>query len=426
MSFSDSDPMIGIFLDRDGTVTKKTDLVTNESELILEETAAEGIREMNRFGKVIVVTNQPQIARGMCSEEDVERINNHMIRELAGKGAHIDAVYFCPHHPEMHPDVPEHAKKYRISCECRKPDIGMMKQAALDFGIDMSKSFVIGDRTVDILSGKRAGCKTILVRTGHAGRDGKHDVKADYEVNNLVEAAEIIKKSRVKVLILAGGKGERLMPLTKDIPKPMVLIANKPAMQHHIELAKKHGFDDIVICASYKADKIKNYFSDGKAFGVRISYPLETEQLGSGGAIKNAEKFLDCDHFVVLNGDVMTDIDLTELVNVHLKNKALATMVLRYSDHPKDSDVVRLEGNRISEYIGRDQEEENIGNTGLMVLDRRVLTLIPSGFSNIEKDVVFKLIGKEEICGLISSAYIKDFGTPERLDSVRKHMEANA
>jgi histidinol-phosphate phosphatase family protein len=418
--------MIGIFLDRDGTITKKTDLVTDEAELVLEEAAAEGIRALNKMGKVIVVTNQPQIARGLVSEADVDGMNRKMVHDLERHGARIDAVYFCPHHPEMHPDVPEHAKKYRISCQCRKPDIGMMKQAALDLSLDLSKSFVIGDRTVDILSGKNAGCKTILVRTGHAGRDGKHDVKADYEVNDLAEAADIIRKSLIKVLILAGGKGERLMPLTKDIPKPMVLIANRPALQHHIELAKKHGFDDIVICASYKADKIIDYFSDGRAFGVRINYPLETEQLGSGGAIKNASEFLDCENFIVLNGDVMTDIDLTDLVKAHLENDSIATMVVRLTDHPKDSDVVRLNGNIIVEYIGRGQEKEVTGNTGLMVLNRRILSLIPKGFSNIEKDIVFKLVGKEKICGYLSSAYIKDFGTPERLESVRRHMEDNA
>jgi histidinol-phosphate phosphatase family protein len=413
-----------VFLDRDGTIIKDKAFLTDHRDIILEDNAAEGIRLLNQLGlKVIIVTNQPHVARGLLSEDEVMGINQALVDMLAKKGAVVDAVYFCPHHPEQRSDIPPHAMKYRIVCECRKPGTGMLRQAAEEHEIDLKKSFMIGDQTMDILSGKNAGCGTILVSTGRAGNDAKHEVVPDYSASDLLEAAKIVRNQNIKVVLLAGGKGERLMPLTKDIPKPMVDIAGKPAMQYHLELAKKYGFDDIVVCTSYMAEKITNYFGDGSGFGVHINYPEEPTPLGSGGAIKNAEKYLDVENFIVLNADVMTDINLDGLVSAHLRNKSLATMVVRYSDHPKDSDVVQMEGDKIVGYIGRGQEEEKIANTGIMVLNRRIIDFIPKGFSNIEKDVVFRLIGKESVCGYLSNAYIKDFGTPERLESVRKRME---
>ncbi len=414
-----------VFLDRDGTITKATKLVTKANELEIEDYAAEGLRLLQNQGfKLVVITNQPQIARGWVSEEDVAKINDKMVQDLKKIGINIDAVYFCPHHPEMHDDVPDYALKYRITCDCRKPEAGMIKQAAKDLSIDLSSSFKIGDRTVDVASGKKAGCKTILVKTGAAGKDGKYDVKADYEVQNLLEAAKVItgQKPKIMALVLAGGKGTRLMPLTKDIPKPMIDIGGKPALEHHMELIKHHNLSDVVMCISHMADKIEKHF--GSDFiGLKISYPAEPQPLGSGGAIKNASRYIDADHFVVLNGDVMTNIDITSLMDFHLKNNALATMVVRHSDHPKDSDVVEIENNRITKFIGRGQVEKDIGNTGIMIFNRKILDHIPEGSSNIEKDVVFKLIENERIYGYLSKDFIKDFGTPERLESVRRRFQ---
>ncbi len=415
-----------VFLDRDGTITKGTHLITSPEELGLEEGAVDGIKLFNTIGlKVIVVTNQPQIARGMCSEEDVNKINQKMLQELSNRGAKVDAVYFCPHHPEMHPDVPEHAKRYRIECECRKPNTGMLKQAAEKFDLDLSNSFVIGDRTVDVQTGRNAGCRTILVKTGVAGEDKKYSVVADYEAEDLLQAAKIIKNSPVKAVILAGGRGERLRPITDSIPKPMIEIGGKPLLQHQIDALKRSGITDIVICGSYLVEKIKNYFGDGSEFGMKIHYPDEPQPLGSGGAIRNAYQYLkDAERIVIINGDKMLggDFDFDRMIEFDRKKEGFATVLVRCTDHPHDSDILKIGTNeKVEAFIGRGQSLYNISNSGIIITTPKIIDNIPEGKSNIEKDVIFSLIGEKDIYGFMlpDGWFTKDIGTPDRLEKVK-------
>ena len=162
-----------VFLDRDGTVNRKNGLVWREEQLELEPCAAEAVRLINRSGYLAVLaTNQPVVARGLCSMEDVENIHRKLETLLGREGAYLDAVLFCPHHPDK--GYPEENPAYKIPCHCRKPDIGMLRSAAERFNIDLSASWVVGDTTVDIQTGVNAGAHTALVLTGDAGRDGKY------------------------------------------------------------------------------------------------------------------------------------------------------------------------------------------------------------------------------------------------------------
>jgi len=422
-----------VFLDRDGTITKYKGFITDESQVELVAGAAEGIKIFNDFGfKVIVVTNQPQVARGMCGEKDIERINRRMIELLEREGARVDAVYFCPHHPETHhADIPPQAMKYRVDCDCRKPKTGMLKQAAEKFNIDLRKSFVVGDRSVDIETGKNAGCTTILVKTGEAGGDGKYGAKADYEAEGLREAAKVAATRGVKAVILAGGRGERLRPITGEIPKPMAEIAGKPLLERQIEALRESGITEVVICASYLADKIKSHFGSGENFGVKIYYPEEPEQLGSGGAVKNAERFLrNAEKIVIVNGDKMIGggFDFFEILKFDAKQNGFCTILARETDHPEDSDIITLNGEgRVVKFLGRGQSEYRISNSGVVVAGLELLDCIPEGKSNIEKDVIFKLIGKKDIYGFMApkSWFIRDIGTPEGLESARRRFKAD-
>lgn len=161
------------FLDRDGVICEDVHRLHKKEDLVLLPKSGEAIKSLNDNGySVIVITNQAVVARGMCSEEDLSEIHGLMCSLLEEEGAKIDWIYYCPHHPEMPSDVPEHAKKYGIDCECRKPKPGMILQAKSDFRIeDLSKNYMVGDKGSDILAGQRAGCKTILVRTGCGGRE---------------------------------------------------------------------------------------------------------------------------------------------------------------------------------------------------------------------------------------------------------------
>lgn len=178
-----------VFLDRDGVINQEVDLLIKIRDLRILSGTAQAIKKLNHAGFLLIVaTNQPQIARGWITEEGVERINKALVQKLKKEGAKIDAVYYCPHHPNAN------LKKYRKNCICRKPNIGLIKKAQKRFRINLRKSFFVGDTTRDILAGKRAKMKTILVKTGYAGKDGKYKVKPDYKAKDLREAVKVILK----------------------------------------------------------------------------------------------------------------------------------------------------------------------------------------------------------------------------------------
>lgn len=182
-----------VFLDRDGTVNEYRGLVSQPEQLELEKNAAEAIRRLNRSGYLaIIVTNQPVVARGMCSVEDVERIHDKLKTLLGQQGAYLDAVLFCPHHPDK--GYPEENPAYKIPCHCRKPDIGMLEECVKKYNIDLSRSWMVGDTTMDLQTGKNAGTRTALVLTGQAGQDGKYAAAPDVTGKDLLDVVEQILK----------------------------------------------------------------------------------------------------------------------------------------------------------------------------------------------------------------------------------------
>jgi mannose-1-phosphate guanylyltransferase / phosphomannomutase len=179
-----------LFLDRDGTLTVSPDLTWQESQLAIAEGIAEEIAACNAAKiPVIVITNQPVVARGWVTEDGVRALHATINERLKAFGAYIDAFYFCPHHPES--TLPE----YRMRCDCRKPATGLFEKAAADFPIDFAKSFMVGDMTQDILAGKNAGCRTILVMAGHGGNDGKYEVTPDYAAQTAAEAVRMAREA---------------------------------------------------------------------------------------------------------------------------------------------------------------------------------------------------------------------------------------
>lgn len=187
-----------IFLDRDGTINIYRGLIADIDMLELEKNAAEAVRLINASGYLaIVVTNQPVVARGLCMPEDVELIHKKLETLLGNQGAYLDEIVYCPHHPDK--GFPEENEAYKIRCSCRKPGIGMIERMSEKYNIDLSKSYIIGDSTVDIQTGKNAGLKTVLVKTGQAGEDGKYEVKADYEVCDILEAVKLIAASEEEI-----------------------------------------------------------------------------------------------------------------------------------------------------------------------------------------------------------------------------------
>ena len=184
-----------VFLDRDGTVNKYQGLISSEDQFELEESAARAIGRLNEAGfLVIVVTNQPVVARGICGIRDVERIHRKMQVLLGEQGAYVDDIAFCPHHPDK--GYPEENPEYKIVCRCRKPATGMIDDMAEKYHIDLSESYMVGDTTVDIETGRRAGLHTILVLTGQAGEDRKYGAVPEMTADDLEDAADRIIENR--------------------------------------------------------------------------------------------------------------------------------------------------------------------------------------------------------------------------------------
>lgn len=178
-----------IFLDRDGTINKHVGFLRNADEFELADGAAEAIRLINSSGYLaVVVTNQPVVARGEVTVDELRTIHNRMETELGEQGAYIDALYYCPHHP--HKGYPGEVPELKRECDCRKPKPGMLFAASADFNIDLSASWMIGDGENDVGAGKAAGCGTVKIG---------ENCGADYAAPNLLSAVQII---------LAGGRCE--------------------------------------------------------------------------------------------------------------------------------------------------------------------------------------------------------------------------
>jgi D-glycero-D-manno-heptose 1,7-bisphosphate phosphatase len=172
-------PREAVFLDRDGTLIEEVSYLAEPEQVRFVPGAAEAVRKLNGAGLlVIVVTNQSGVARGYFPESRVAVVHERLTALLGEHGAKVDAFYYCPHHPT------EGGGAYRVECECRKPKPGMLLAAARDFDIDLARSWVIGDKRCDAEAGAAAGCRTVLVRTGHGAhlRDAVEDLAAAVEM----------------------------------------------------------------------------------------------------------------------------------------------------------------------------------------------------------------------------------------------------
>ena len=186
-------PKMAIFLDRDGTINQEVNHLSSQEQFELINGVGEAICQINAAGILtVIVTNQPVIARGELKESELQVIHNKMDTLLGGQGAYIDRLYYCPHHTDSGFEGEIEALKF--DCDCRKPKIGLFTQAKKDLNIVLEKSWVIGDSTRDILAAQNAGMKSILVRTGHAGKDGSYEVTPDFVAENLNEAVRLILK----------------------------------------------------------------------------------------------------------------------------------------------------------------------------------------------------------------------------------------
>lgn len=227
----------------------------------------------------------------------------------------------------------------------------------------------------------------------------------------------------MKALILAGGKGTRLGAKTQLTPKPMLLIGGKPVLQHQVEFFKSYGITDITILVNHLGNAIIQYFGNGHAFGVSITYYSEHVPLGTAGGVKELEESLN-DDFILLYGDVMINMDLNRLIDFHSKANSDCTLVVHPNDHPQDSDLVEIDDhNRVIAFHSKPHDEgkyyRNLVNAGLYIMSPSILRFLKKGRkSDFGQDIFPSICKKINMFGYNTAEYLKDMGTPTRLERV--------
>ena len=247
----------------------------------------------------------------------------------------------------------------------------------------------------------------------------------------------------MKAVIMAGGRGTRIASVVSDVPKPLIKINDKPVLQYEIECLKKQGFTDIIITVSYMADKIQQYFKDGRDLGVNIDFYVENTPLGNAGALLKMWKdgtLLESEDFLLLNADSMFDVDFKRIVKYHSEKKAFVTLFTHPNSHPYDSGlIVADDDGYVDAWLTKEDDRprwyKNRVNAGIHVINTRVFEDIVIDIDNIGKEQDGKIIkvdldrqilkplaGKRKMAAYDSPEYVKDMGTPERFKQVSRDL----
>lgn len=229
----------------------------------------------------------------------------------------------------------------------------------------------------------------------------------------------------IKAVVLAGGLGTRLYPLTRKIAKCMLPIKGKPVLEHIIKYLTKSGFKEIVITVGNKREQIMDYFNDGSKFGVKLQYSIEEKALGTAGSFKNAYQLIT-GTTLVMQGDIITNFPLNDIVTFHEKRKALATIALISVQNTKGYGVAMLdEDNRIKRFEEKPVNSfSNLVNSGIYVLDRSMLDYIPENeFFDFAKDLFPLLLRKKlPLYGVEVKGYWFDIGTQESYTKAKEYL----
>lgn len=221
----------------------------------------------------------------------------------------------------------------------------------------------------------------------------------------------------MKAVVMAGGYGSRLRPLTNYSPKPMIPFINKPVLAHILHLLKHHQIFEVIVTVHHLADQIQDYFGDGSQMEMTIHYAVENKPLGTAGSVKNTQQFLDNETFLVISGDIVTDINLSEIVRFHQEKNALATLTLKQVDDARQYGVVITdEAGRIRQYIEKPKHQETSSkavNTGIYVLEPEILEYLkPGQICDFSYDLFpLMLHMNKPIFGFTTADYWCDIGT---------------
>jgi mannose-1-phosphate guanylyltransferase len=250
-------------------------------------------------------------------------------------------------------------------------------------------------------------------------------------IKNRSHAVELLLRQSLKAnapsiaVILAGGKGTHLKPLTDKTPRAMVEVNGKPILQYNVELCKKHGIKNIILSVGYMREQIIKYFGDGSKFGVNITYVEEKEPLGTAGALRLLKGQLT-ETFVLMNGDELKDVNLARLYQAHMESSAKVTIALTTVEDPSTYGVALLDGNRIVRFVEKPKKEDApsmLISAGLYLLEPDVINLVPEGHAMVENDVFPKLAKEGVLYGYPISGQWYDTSTIERLQKASQQWK---
>ncbi len=228
----------------------------------------------------------------------------------------------------------------------------------------------------------------------------------------------------MKVILLAGGLGTRLEGVLGQVPKPMATISDSPFLGYLFAFLKGQNFTDLIVCVGHGGDAIRGYFGDGKRFGVSIRYTIEKELLGTGGAIKLAEEWIDSDHFLVGNGDTYFEVDLENMLRFHESHGGIGTLALSYKENPgRYGQVVCNRDNRIVSFQEKpDGRKPGYVNGGLYAFRKDLFRHIPANrVCSLEREILSSLTD-EGLCGFPAPGYFIDIGVPEDYEKAKKEL----
>ncbi len=231
-----------------------------------------------------------------------------------------------------------------------------------------------------------------------------------------------------KAFVLAGGKGTRMLPLTKDVPKPLLTVQGKPILEYNLALLKRFGINEVIVSVGYLKEQVKERFGDGAAYGLRITYVDEDPEqpLGTAGPLRKAKERLEEGSFLVLNADELKDVNLERMFREHLRTQATATIALTTVKDPSLFGVAMLDGERILRFVEKPAHgtaPSKLINAGLYIFEPDVLEIIPEGYAMLETDVFPKLAREGKLVGYPFAGQWFSPENPEYLRKIEKEWE---
>jgi len=221
-----------------------------------------------------------------------------------------------------------------------------------------------------------------------------------------------------QAVILAGGQGVQMRPLTYEVPKPLISVGGKPVIEYTLELLREAGIREVILAIGYLGDKLKQEIGNGRKFGMKIIYSEEKHALGSAGAIKNAYQFIQQKPFLVINGDILVKINLKEIIQFHQEDKCLGTMALSVKAETNGYGTVHLRGEKIVKFIKKSSTKASqLVNAGIYIFNPEIFNYIPvRGKADLDEDVFPKLVQDDKLAGFTFEGDWFEVSTPKNYE----------